>query len=291
MSPHRAPYLGGPDLGGPDLRAWADRNEAAGYACLVRNSPDGRARTASRFGGCTAFWTGRWLGFFNPVLVVEPTDAVDVRRAIDWLRERGAPLSLRIRADLESDAIRAVATDAGLERDDWAEPAMVLWPLRPAPALPAGLAITAAGPESIEAVYQAAANAFENIPDGLGFFRNLVPAGMLDDPDVRFFGATLDGDPVACSLAIRSGPIVGVYSVGTASRARRRGIATALTSAAIEAGRAWGCEAATLQASAMGEPVYRAMGFETVGAYVTWSEPEAGDAPQSQAEIALPPIR
>ena len=46
-----------------------------------------------------------------------------------------------------------------------------------------------------------------------------------------------------------------------------------MTWAAVEAGRAWGSRAATLQASEMGEPVYRKMGFRTVTRYASYDEP------------------
>jgi predicted acetyltransferase len=78
--------------------------------------------------------------------------------------------------------------------------------------------------------------------------------------------------------------VVGVYAVGTSTVARRRGIATAMTWAAVQAGREWGCAAATLQASEMGEPVYRAMGFETVARYVTFEEPRPARTAASEAE-------
>jgi hypothetical protein len=43
-----------------------------------------------------------------------------------------------------------------------------------------------------------------------------------------------------------------------------------MTRAAIAAGREWGCVAATLQASEMGEPIYRAMGFVDATRYVLY---------------------
>ena len=53
-----------------------------------------------------------------------------------------------------------------------------------------------------------------------------------------------------------------------------RRVTTAATWAAIDAGRTWGCDLATLQASAMGLPVYGAMGFRTVERYVRFAEPK-----------------
>ena len=94
---------------------------------------------------------------------------------------------------------------------------------------------------------------------------------MAADPDVRLFTGRLDGRPVATSIAIRSGDVSGVYGVGTHESARRRGVGTAVTWAAVEAGRAWGCDTIVLQASDMGLPVYERMGFRTVVSYETFA--------------------
>jgi GNAT superfamily N-acetyltransferase len=258
-------------------RAWADLSEAAGYELLAAHASDGAPRSARRFGGCIACPTGRSASFFNPILILEPTTAADLREAGAWMRDQGAPLSLRIRDDLETEALRGAATELGLEREEWVEPAMVLWPLRSgADHLPAALSIEEATSSSIDRFYEASSSGFLGSGDsGVAFMRDLFPPDIAADPDVRLFGGFLGDDPIASSVAIRSGPVVGIYAVGTAERARRRGIGTAMTWRAIEAGRDWGCEAATLQASAMGEPVYRAMGFESVASYVHWSRPAA----------------
>lgn len=270
----------------PDLRAWADLSEVEGYRLLARNPPDAALRSPRRFGGCLACPTGRPGTFFNPILVLEPATANDLREAIAWMREQGSPVSLRIRADLETGALGAVATELDLVRDEWVEPAMVMWPLRPrSPGLPAGLSIAVATPSSIDDFHgAAAAGFFGGGGQALEFFRQLFPRAITSDPDIQLFGGFLDGAPIASSVAIRSGPVVGVYSVGTAERARRRGIGTAMTWRAVEAGREWGCEAATLQASHMGEPIYRSMGFETVTSYVHWSDRARQPAAPGEAE-------
>ena len=58
---------------------------------------------------------------------------------------------------------------------------------------------------------------------------------------------------------------------GTLRDARRRGVGTAATWAAVSAGRAWGCETIVLQSSAMGYAVYEAMGFRTVVRYAIYA--------------------
>ena len=265
----------------PDRRAWADLSELDAYQFLMRYPSDGVPRSARQFGGCVACPTGRPGNFFNPVTVLEPAAPEDLRAAVGWMREQGSPVSLRIRDDLETEALRAAATDLGLAREAWAEPAMVLWPLRISGRdRPAGLLIEVATPSSIDRFYAAAAGGFfGGGPEALDFMRKLFPSEIAADTDIRLLGGFLHGEPVASSVAIRSGPVAGIYSVGTAELARRRGIGTAMTWRAVEAAIEWGCEAATLQASAMGEPVYRAMGFETVARYVHWSRPAATAVP------------
>lgn len=90
-----------------------------------------------------------------------------------------------------------------------------------------------------------------------------VPAFAFD-PDVRIFTAYLDGWPMGHAIAIRTGASSGVYAVGTRTEARRRGVGTAATWAAVDAGREWGCPLVVLQSSEMGRPVYAAMGFTVI---------------------------
>ena len=76
-----------------------------------------------------------------------------------------------------------------------------------------------------------------------------------------------DETPVAVALAILSHGIAGVYWVGTIPERRGRGFAEALTrhvgNWAFDRGAAF----VILQASPMGEPVYRRLGYRTFGQY------------------------
>jgi len=61
-----------------------------------------------------------------------------------------------------------------------------------------------------------------------------------------------------------------IYDTGVAAHERRRGIGSALTSTALELGRAAGCRVATLNATPEGELLYRTLGFRFVGVAQTW---------------------
>ncbi len=90
------------------------------------------------------------------------------------------------------------------------------------------------------------------------------------DPDVELVIAFSEERVAGTSLALRTGGVAGVYAVETLPEARRRGVGTAATWAAVAAGRAWGCDTIVLQASEMGFPMYQAMGFRTVVRYAVF---------------------
>lgn len=255
------------------LRAWSDENLLAGFEVLARHPPTGAPIVPRHFGTVVAFATGRRFGFFNPVVILDPPGSSEIEAAVDWVRDLGMSVTLRVREDLDGGAIQAAAAAVGLERSAWAEPGMVLAPIANPPPAPPGVRTEMATAATLDRWYRAYA-AGTGLPDSPeDLVRNLIPEDVVDDPDVRLFGGFLEDTPVACSLALRSENVVGIYAVGTAEMARRRGIGSSIAWAAVNAGRAWGCRAAILQASEMGEPVYRAMGFRTVTRYVTYEAP------------------
>ncbi|NEE01123.1 GNAT family N-acetyltransferase [Phytoactinopolyspora halotolerans] len=95
-----------------------------------------------------------------------------------------------------------------------------------------------------------------------------------NDELIRFTGR-LHGRVVGTAATSISNGVAGIYVVSTDSGYRRRGIGTALTLAALKAGRERGLRVATLQSSADGEPVYRRMGFHTVTHYRLFQLPRA----------------
>ncbi|WP_203898621.1 GNAT family N-acetyltransferase [Virgisporangium aliadipatigenens] len=82
--------------------------------------------------------------------------------------------------------------------------------------------------------------------------------------NVRFVGRVA-GRAVATSALSISHGVAGIYWVATRAEHRGRGIGRAVTTAALLAGRERGLRIGTLQASGLGEPVYRRIGFQTVG--------------------------
>jgi ribosomal protein S18 acetylase RimI-like enzyme len=85
--------------------------------------------------------------------------------------------------------------------------------------------------------------------------------------NVAAFLAHLEDRPAAIAMTIISHRVAGIYWVGTTEEARGRGLGWSVTAAAVNAGFDMGAELASLQASAMGESLYRKMGFETIFSY------------------------
>jgi ribosomal protein S18 acetylase RimI-like enzyme len=77
----------------------------------------------------------------------------------------------------------------------------------------------------------------------------------------RTYLGRLDGVPVATSLGFVVDNIVGVYNVATLEGARRRGVGSAVTAAAMSDGAAVGATTAVLESSEMGRSVYERLGF------------------------------
>lgn len=92
-----------------------------------------------------------------------------------------------------------------------------------------------------------------------------------------------DGDePVAAALAVLSHGIAGIYWVSTVERARGRGLGETVTRAVTNMSFDRKARLVILQASPMGEPIYRRMGFEEVFRYAMLVRPDpAGTGSQA----------
>ena len=84
-------------------------------------------------------------------------------------------------------------------------------------------------------------------------------------PHIRTYLALMDGRPVATSQVLLAEGVAGIYQVTCLPEARGRGIGTAVTLAALLEARRRGYAIAILQASDLGFPVYRRLGFREYG--------------------------
>jgi GNAT superfamily N-acetyltransferase len=104
------------------------------------------------------------------------------------------------------------------------------------------------------------------MPEGL-FTEVFSPESLLRSDRLVACLGRHDGEPVACaSLCLADG--VGMVGwVGALPAARGRGLAAACTVWATNRAFALGADVASLQASYMGEPIYRRLGYEELYAY------------------------
>ncbi len=101
-----------------------------------------------------------------------------------------------------------------------------------------------------------------------GMLHAMYDGAVAAVPGLTVYVARSGGEPVATAMRWQDGAEVGIFSVATPEEHRRRGYGAAVSAHAVREGFAAGAEFAWLHASAMGEPVYRRMGFRDVEAYV-----------------------
>jgi ribosomal protein S18 acetylase RimI-like enzyme len=87
------------------------------------------------------------------------------------------------------------------------------------------------------------------------------------EPHVEAVVAYVDREPAAAAMILLSHGIAGVYWVGTVEAARGSGLGDAVTRAVTNQAFELGAAANSLQASPMGEPIYRRMGYDTIYRY------------------------
>jgi GNAT superfamily N-acetyltransferase len=244
----------------PEMAA-ADLNFVGAYRKLVEHVPGAEMRA---FDGAVAFATRLPISVFNGVMVLRPATPGDVEGALDWIAGLRVPHRMWVRDDFRSTVL-SLAEERRLEADPWLEPGMVLSPVPAPPDPPPGIDVRRvedlAGLDDHVRVMTD-----DGVPEEVA--RGISRPTFAFDPEVQVFTAYLADRRVGTALAIRTGTVSGVYNVGTLSDARRRGVGTAATWAAVAAGRAWGCDRIVLQSSEMGEHLYAAMGFRTVVRYV-----------------------
>jgi ribosomal protein S18 acetylase RimI-like enzyme len=111
-------------------------------------------------------------------------------------------------------------------------------------------------------------------PDWFEYLRIVgVPPSFLAGADRSVYHVLVArhrGESVATAMAYDHRDDCGIYNVGTVEHARRRGLATALTTLHLHHARARGARTATLQSSHMADGVYAPIGFRDLGRFLEY---------------------
>lgn len=198
-----------------------------------------------------------------------------VQAIIAWFTARHVPFLWQIAPSTRPAALPALLEAAGLRRTDEG-PVMTceLATVRPV-ASPAGLQIHVIDDEADFLRWGAVASAaFEReaggpLPSQIAGYR--LP--------LRRFLAELEGEPVATASTLLDGTVALITDIGARAPARRQGIGSAITAAALQDAREHGVEIAALTASELGYPVYRRLGFVERYRAISylWTPPAPGD--------------
>lgn len=237
----------------------------------------GCARRAAvwRADGVVSVMTGLPFDWFNQILVEEDDATPDaVVAAVAGARAEGRRFVVRLRDGID-DRLIPILEGAGLMPPDTADrtPGMVAFPI------------------DREAIAGARAPGLEilRVSDaaGIDVHRRVVTAGfgsapavawetaciaLLERPGCAVYVGFADGEPVVSGLGWPTGRTIGVYSIATVESARRRGYGAAMTARVVADGLAAGCDAAALQASELGRPIYERLGFRTVVRYAAYAD-------------------
>jgi GNAT superfamily N-acetyltransferase len=234
--------------------------------------------TVARAGGVVTILTGLPFDWFNQVLVEDgAATRAGLLAGVALARDRGHPFVVRLRQGIDD---RHVPTLAGAG----------LVPAGPEASTPGMVALAI----DRDAIARHAAPGLEirRVTDaaGIDVHRETVTAGfgsdpavaigtacpdLLDRPGCVMYVGYADGRPVVSGMGWRTGRTIGVYSISTVESARRRGYGAAMTTRVMADGAAAGCDAAALQASEMGRPIYERLGFRTVVRYVAYVAAES----------------
>jgi GNAT superfamily N-acetyltransferase len=217
-----------------------------------------------------------WPAFQNGVLRWDDrADAVTVlERARDFFHGRGRGFSVWARElDVDADIGAAAEKIGGTKLFDY--PQMIRRERFDERPLPEGVEIRrltdAAGVADFAEINARAYTVYGSPAEATA--SNFGRPEAFLAPHNAAFVASLDGQPVGAAMAMLTHGIAGVFWVGTVETARGKGIAEACMRVVTNWGLDAGAPHVQLQASPMGEPIYRRMGYDDLYRYDFWLMP------------------
>ena len=199
----------------------------------------------------------------NGVVRLDPTTpaALVIDTADEWFGARSTGYTVNVVEGADDD-LRAAAEAVGLlvMRDS---PQMVCAAPVPVPPSTEGVELAwVTTPSQVGAFAGLVDTAYQSLGAPAGAIRpSIVALDRVLEPQIETVLALLDDEPVACAQLLLSHGMGGVYYVGTLEAARGRGLGELVTAAVTNRGFERGAAFVGLQASPMGEAIYRRMGY------------------------------
>jgi len=216
--------------------------------------------------GVCGFLTGLYVPLFNGVLDTQLSAAAAdraIKHTLDVFRAAHVPLLWWVGPYSEPQDLGARLLAAGMD-EQAAVPGMIvaLRDLGASP-LPRGITLEAVRDGAALEEWIRVAAEGSGLPQGFAdAFLPVERKRGLNDPFLTRYLARLDGEPVAAAACYLAGGVAGIYAVATMPHARGMGIGAAVSAEPLRAAAAQGYEIGILQASEMGYPVYRRLGFQ-----------------------------
>lgn len=253
----------------PTLRAAMDANMVAFWSAYGR----GKGCTLQRAGDTVWFYTGVPHPLFNgvPRAIL---NAHDVQSTIDGLQAtidaRGAPAFWWLGPGTKPDDLGSTLQSRGLQPAGEV-PGMALDLDSLGSRLPeiVGFAVEKVANETQQALWARVAAIGTGFADPAVKALEAVEASLGDaayQAQHRYIGY-LDGKPVASAALVLDAGVAGIYAIATIPPARQRGIGRTMTVLPLLEARQLGYRVATLQASPLGYPIYKKLGFQEVCDY------------------------
>lgn len=245
-----------------------DHNYVLSTGLLTSNTAIGEFYDSAKI---SIFNTGVPNKIFNVVFVKETTSKPEVliQKGEQFFESRKLPFRVSFRPGLEK-AFIPILIEKGY-RENAPETVMILSNLPDEADHNRDLMIKKISDLNGLSHFQKIIEKSYSFPEGSGPY--IISKRTLTLPDVEMFVGYSDNEPACCSMLIKTGPVAGVYWVGTIDKFRNMGFGASITLQPAIAGKRKGCEFACLQASAMGKPVYKRIGFENPYNYINYACP------------------
>lgn len=254
------------DVGGTDRVATA--LDALVSTWLLMTSP---AVGIFEDDGIIAGGTGGQVPYCNQILVVaEPSDPERaLANAINFYEERGLRFVLQVP---HGSKVMEVAPSLGLNESGLL-PFMVLDPIAdngwraPGAELEIERARTL---DDVAEINQLLHESFEMPMDSVETF---ALQRFIDNDDFNMFVGRVNGETVTTATSIVAGETAGVFQVATFAQHRGKGYGEIMTAHVTRIAADAGSKIAYLQASGLGFPIYKRMGFQTAASHTLFERP------------------